>query len=64
MTSARRIDQPDERSAMCSAFLDALARRVGINPSGQVVLPTGAADGAEISKVLRALDRVRQMEGR
>ena len=41
------------------AFLAALARRCR-DRGGQIVLPTGTADAAEIAKVLAALDRVHQ----
>ncbi len=59
MTSARRIDQPDDQSALRDAFLRALRRRVVANPVGKIVLPTGRTDAGEVARVLRALERVR-----
>jgi hypothetical protein len=56
----RRLDQ----SALRAAFLQGLARRVDRDTSGTVTLPTGRADIGEVRKVLRALDRARQVEGR
>lgn len=56
---ATRLNQLDKSSVMRSALLDALQRRVDVNPAGEVVLPTGTVDVDEVSKVLRALERAR-----
>jgi hypothetical protein len=52
------------KSAMCSAFLEALERRVTRDPNGRIVLPTGIADAVEIAQVLRGINRVRREDRR
>jgi hypothetical protein len=60
MTRARRTNHPDDRSATRVAFLRALTRRVAANRDGQVTLPIGRVDVAELERVLRAIERERQ----
>lgn len=52
----RRIDQ----SAMRTALLQALARRVERDPTGTITLPTGTTNTEELADVMIALDRARQ----
>jgi hypothetical protein len=49
-------------SPMAAAFLKGLHRRVERDHAGQVTLPVGKVDVAEIAQVLHALDRVRDDE--
>jgi hypothetical protein len=62
VTSARRIDQPDDQSALRDAFLRALRRRVDSCASGTIVLPTGHSDAGEVARVLQALERARAVQ--
>jgi len=39
-------------------LLQALHQRVASNPSGQVTLPAGVVQAAELKRVLEALDKV------
>ncbi len=51
---------PAGASAMQEKYLQALARRVAQDPRGEVVLPTGPADAAEVAQVLWGIDRARE----
>jgi hypothetical protein len=50
-------------SAMAAAFMQALTRRVERDLSGQVTLPTGRVDAADVDRVLKAINRVHDEEG-
>jgi hypothetical protein len=49
---------------MREALLAGLRRRVARDPAGRVVLPVGHVEATEAARVVRALDRARDVEGR
>jgi len=55
----RRATHPDQ-SAMGAALMRALASRVAKDPAGQIVLPVGVVDAADVGRVLEALDRCKE----
>lgn len=61
--SRRHAARPPGQTTMQAAYLAALAKRIERESGGQVTLPTGRADIAEVATVVRALERART-EGR
>jgi hypothetical protein len=66
MAALRKTHQVGDprSSAMASAFLQGLRKRVERDPSGEIVLPVGTVAAADVSCVLRAIDRARLEEDR
>lgn len=59
-----RSRQREAGAVMQGAFLDALRGRVARDPAGRVILPTGPAKATEVARVISALDRASQADGR